>query len=355
MMRRKVLQGLFFLGRLVSPFYSCLMVIRTRLYRKGVVRSVRLPVPVVCVGNLTMGGTGKTPMVQHVAGLLAKKMKPAVLSRGYGGRSQGKVAVVSAGKAVLLGPREAGDEPFLLASSLPGVPVLCGPRRSETGRYAVDHGLADVLILDDGFQHLALQRDLDIVLFHAPSPLGNGWVFPGGELREPFSGLGRADCFVLTGMTSEVRSQVDSFCTQLRRAFPVTPLYEAEYQPTVLTDRQGEVYPFEKLLGLPLFLFCGIAQPEAFVKMAAGLFDVRGSQVFRDHHPYLQEELDLLNEMALSAGCRALLVTEKDLVKLGSLHSKLPLFAVRISLVLDKDFDAFVLGRIASVRRDELR
>lgn len=349
MISRQLLDSLFFLGRLLSPFYRCLMAVRAALYRQGLLPSVKLGVPVICVGNLTMGGTGKTPMVKHLAGLLAtRQLQPAVLSRGYGGRLQAGVNVVSDGEQVLLSAREAGDEPVLLARALPGVPVLCGARRSVTGRYAVDRGLAKVLIMDDGFQHLALRRDLDIVLFHAPRPLGNGRVFPAGEMRESLAALRRADCFVLTGGSRGLAHQTEPFRAQLQTAFPSTPLFEAFYQPTALLDGQGGLQPLAKLRGTPLFAFCGIAQPEAFLRLAAPLFDIQGSQVFTDHHQYCQADLDALGAKAKAAGCRALLVTEKDLVKLENLHPCLPLWALKIALVVDRDFDRFVLGQVAA-------
>jgi len=198
------LAGIFKLGRPLSPLYSCLMANRSTFYRKGYFTQHRLEVPVISVGNLVMGGTGKTPLVQYIADLLVcHNRKPAVLSRGYKGTSQLPVNIVSNGKEILMNAVEAGDEPRLLADTLPGVAVLTGKKRFLTGRYAIDNLVIDTVILDDGFQHLAVQRDLDLVLFSVHKLLGNGRVLPGGELREPISSLHRADAFIITGVSEK--------------------------------------------------------------------------------------------------------------------------------------------------------
>ena len=172
---KKLRNFLFLLGLPFSPFYSAVMVFRSFLYRKGFFKSHRLPVPVVSVGNLTMGGTGKTPLVMYLANSFkGMDRKPAIVSRGYGGSANGPVNVVSDGRKVLLGPDAAGDEPRLLAESLPGVPVLTGPKRAAVGRFAVERFQPDILILDDGFQHMSVCRDLDIVLINGRSLLGDG-------------------------------------------------------------------------------------------------------------------------------------------------------------------------------------
>ena len=175
----------FMLGRPLAPLYSLAMLARAQGYRRGLFASHKMPVPVISVGNLLMGGTGKTPLVQYLAQLLQNEgWKPAIISRGYGGRAKDRVNVVSNGQQVLLDAVQAGDEPLLLAESLPGVPVLTGIVRHLPAREAIAMG-ADVLVLDDGFQHLAVQRDVNLVLFNADRLAGNSRVFPGGELREP--------------------------------------------------------------------------------------------------------------------------------------------------------------------------
>ena len=196
-----------------SPLYQGVIAARNGLYDRGLLRQEKLPCPVVSVGNLTVGGTGKTPTVILLANLLKREgRRPAVLSRGYGGQAKVPVTVVSDGSGILSHWRETGDEPILIARAAPGVPVLTGPRRLLTGRAAIERFGADCLILDDAFQHRALARDLDIVLIDAASPFGNGRLLPAGPLREPRTSLLRAHMLIRTGedaKTPEPISQPD--------------------------------------------------------------------------------------------------------------------------------------------------
>ncbi|MBU1715214.1 MAG: tetraacyldisaccharide 4'-kinase [Proteobacteria bacterium] len=210
----------------MAPLYSAVMRLRAFCYRVGIFSRYQLPVPVVSIGNLTMGGTGKTPMVIHVAKLLQNQNnKVVILSRGYGGKATGQVNIVSDGVEILLDAATAGDEPRLLADTLSGVPVLTGAKRTVTGRYAVENFGPGVVLLDDGFQHMAIARDLDLVLFSAATLLGNGWVFPGGELREPQSALGRAHCFIITGVDDNNRPAALAFKKYLADRFSGKPVF----------------------------------------------------------------------------------------------------------------------------------
>jgi tetraacyldisaccharide 4'-kinase len=171
---------------------------------------------VVSIGNLTLGGTGKTPLTMWVARWYQQQgVRVAVLSRGYGARPAARCRVVSSGHGPLLAWQEAGDEPYLLACALPGVPVLIGKDRYGTGRYACEQFGAQVVILDDGFQHHALQRDLDIVLIDASNPFGSGTLFPRGILREPLRALRRAHAIVLTRVEL-AGAQLPVLCQQIR-------------------------------------------------------------------------------------------------------------------------------------------
>ena len=185
---------------------------RSNLYRRGFFKQHKLEVPVISVGNLVLGGTGKTPLVLYIAQFLLKQNKrPAILSRGYKGTASGIINIVSDNNHILLDAASAGDEPRLLAEKLPGTPIIIGRKRSITGRFALDSYDIDHIILDDGFQHLALKRDLDLVLFSAGKLLGNGRVLPGGELREPLSALKRADAFIVTGIHAPGNEKIEGF------------------------------------------------------------------------------------------------------------------------------------------------
>ncbi len=172
--------ALFFWGRPFSPLYGFVMKLREQLYKKGILRSYNFPVPVISVGNLVLGGTGKTPTVMQIAQLLKNHgYRPGIVSRGYGGKAKDAVNIVSNFDRVLLPPKAAGDEPYLLASKLPGIPVITGKKRAHPCNYAITELGCDCLVLDDGFQHIAVQRDIDIVLFNATDLAGNSRIFPG--------------------------------------------------------------------------------------------------------------------------------------------------------------------------------
>ncbi|MFZ5767002.1 MAG: tetraacyldisaccharide 4'-kinase [Thermodesulfobacteriota bacterium] len=343
------LQMLFAVGRPLSPLYGLAMALRAWAYGKGLLPRQRLSVPVISVGNLTLGGTGKTPMTIHLARLLADRA-PVIVSRGYDGRAKEKVNVVSDGVSLLLDARSAGDEPYYMAENLPGVPVLTSRKRSEGGRWAVERLGARSVILDDGFQHLPLARDVDLVLFGVESFLGNNRIFPGGDMREPLTALARAHAFILTGVNDANRQRFAAISRALTKKFPGIPIFSAEYRPLSLINVQGEELSLAQAREMTYFAFCGLAQPASFVRSLeqAGL-RTRGFQAFRDHCRYLAPELEFLKKQLAGFSGDGLITTEKDLVKLREAQLPLPLYALRMELRPEADFDAFVLARLATV------
>ncbi|MGI6655359.1 MAG: tetraacyldisaccharide 4'-kinase [Desulfobulbus sp.] len=338
------------LGRPFAPFYSLAMRLREHLYRRGVFRTHRLGVPVISVGNLTMGGTGKTPMVQYLARLLQRYgHHPAVISRGYGGASRQPVNLVSDGTTLLLNAHEAGDEPRLLAETLPGVPVLTGVVRHMPARRALEMG-ADVLVLDDGFQHMAVARDVNLALFNADHLAGNSRVFPGGELREPVAALRRATAFVLTGVREDNRERAGRFGELLCSRFPGIPVELTGFVPDGLVqlspDGMLEETDPSLLSRQGWFAFCGIAHPERFRRTleSAGI-NVVGMESLDDHQRYTEAVIERLAAHAQRAGAEGLLTTEKDLVKLGEHRAalSLPVAALRMRVSADPSFDDLVL------------
>jgi len=332
----------------LSPIYALAMHFRAAAYRSGAFKSQRLPVPVISVGNLTLGGTGKTPMVLHIARLLdSHGRKPAVVSRGYGGASLDEVNVVSDGKTLLLPADLVGDEPRLLAENLPGVPVLTGPKRYPVARQAVEQLGVDCIILDDGFQHLALQRDHDVVLFNANALLGNGRVFPGGPLREPFTALRRARVFVITGVDDDNRSSVAGFSSFLAQQFDIVPIFTAGYGVLGLHERTIDgLVPVSSQGVEPCFAFCGLANPESFRRtLARERMAIVGFKAFRDHHAYSARDMAELEKLAIAAGARSLITTEKDMVKLDPDSGiTLPIYCLKVGLLLDEKFDRYILS-----------
>lgn len=345
----------FALGRPFSPLYSWAMRLREAGYRRGFFRSYRFEVPVVSVGNLTLGGTGKTPVVQYLARILQQNgFNPAIISRGYGGASNKAVNIVSDGVVLLLDAKEAGDEPRLLAETLPGIPVLTGlVRRLPAGR-AIEMG-ANVLVLDDGFQHLPVIRDVNLALFNTDCLAGNSRVFPGGDLREPVTALRRATGFVLTGVHTANGERAHRFGDLLQTKFPGIPVFYAGYQVESLVSVQASglrvpISP-ETLAGQKGFGFCGIARPESFRKTVGeyGL-ELAGFLALADHQGYPGSTVNRLISKAQSVEADFLLTTEKDLVKLSALagHLPLPLYGLRMKVAADTALDEVILRAVGS-------
>ncbi len=338
----KRLQLLFYFGRPFSSLYGLIMKIREKMYIKGLFRQNSLPVPVMSVGNLVLGGTGKTPTVRHLANLLLKQgYHPAIISRGYGGKSRLKVNVVSDGHTLYLAPDQAGDEPYMLAEALPGVPVLTGARRLLPCRQAVENYNVDVLILDDGFQHLAIKRDIDIVLFDGTDLAGNKRIFPGGPLREPVSALHRCHAFMITGINEKNKAQAEQFGDYLKIQFKSKPVYFASLGSLSLRcpdNHNAGVYPEG-----PFFAFCGIANPSRFQDSLHSMsIQQSGFLTLPDHVRYNQAMMADICTQAVASGAKRLVTTQKDFVKIQSFDSTLPRHVVEIGFQMESDFDLFV-------------
>ena len=327
----------FAILKLISFVYLLGHHFRLWAYRWGVFPSRKLDCRVISVGNLTLGGTGKTPFVMMIAETLrGNGLKPAILSRGYGGKSNNPVNVVCDGKQTLLAPEWVGDEAVMMAEKLKNVPVITGPDRYQTGRYALEHFDIDTLVLDDGFQHLALDRDLDILLFDHFRPLGNGHLFPAGELREPAGETRRADMVCFThysggaiNFVSRFLGSVPQLKTHLRLDF-------------IIRMDNEEVLDAEILKNEPVAAFCGIAKPEGFRQI------LRDSQIqpkffksFPDHHPYTLQDIKELEARAIKEGAKFILLPEKDAVKLKDMKFTLPFFKVVIELEILEGRETF--------------
>ncbi len=342
----KILDLFFLFGRPFGPVYSALMKSREKLYHRGIFRGYSLPVPVIAVGNLVLGGTGKTPTVQHIASLLLRNgYHPAIVSRGYRGQARESVNVVSDGNHIFLSPQLAGDEPHMLAQSLPGVAVLTGAQRIFSCRHAIDQLHADVVILDDGFQHLNVKRDIDIVLFDSTALAGNSRVFPGGPLREPISALKRCNAFLLTGKTATNRERTQRFATLLQERFPDRPVFLSSFDAYELQGPNGLIAK-EGIHG-NFFGFCGIANPARFEESLVGLgIQLKGFKALKDHTPYSQALVSQLCEKATACGAEKVITTEKDFVKLQSYNASLPLYILKVRHKMESDFDLFLLEKL---------
>jgi len=306
--------------RPLSPwqlFYGAAHRLRRSWYAS---RAARLPLPVISVGNLHWGGTGKTPMVAAVARRLADQGKRvAILSRGYGRRGTG-IHVVSAGHGPMLGPRLAGDEPVALAAELPGVAIVVGNDRYLAGLHAIER-LAerpDCFVLDDGFSHVRLERDLDILILPAHDPFGGGRLLPYGRLREPLSSVRHATAVVLSGAGEPgPDSHGVRRGEQLAEALAPFGFRGPGFSSrTIALDVQTQRHrPLP--VGAAVFLVSGIANPERFVESVAALpLEVVGAHAFGDHHEYRDRDVASVQDLARSSGAEWILTTTKDYVKL---------------------------------------
>ncbi len=322
--------------RPASHVYGGVMAIRKALFTHGLATVRRLPVPVVSVGNLVVGGSGKTPFVEMLARRLQERgHQVAILLRGYRGGSR-QPAIICDGRRLLVAPPAAADEAYLLGRRLRGVSVLTGADRYQVGQLALKHLGPGILLLDDGFQHLGLHRDLDIVLIESGNPFGYGRLLPSGLLREPPEALARADLVVITH--ADLGLDLDATRRSIRRCAPTAPIALAVHRPLSVIGRDGTELPAQSLSGQRLMAFSGIANPRTFDATLARLGAVvLDHHVFPDHHVYSSADLEALSAAADKAGAAMMVTTEKDMIKLSGLESgasRLPLHALSVALEL---------------------
>ena len=303
----------------VSLPYGIGVALRNIAYGRGWTKTHAAGVPVISVGNLTLGGTGKTPCVEWLANWCrARDLRVAILSRGYGAEA---------------GPN---DEALVLEQNCPDVPHLQGADRAALAQVAVEELESEILILDDGFQHRRLGRDLDIVLVDATCPWGHGWLFPRGLLREPASSLGRADVVMLTRCDMTSPEALSRLHEEVRRHAPGTPLVESEHRPTAWVNGDREL-PIGSFAGRPVAAFCGLGNPDAFRRTLRSLgAEPIAWRTYPDHHAYSAADVDDLRRWASALPADAVIATtQKDLVKvrLDRLGDR-ELWALRISLHL---------------------
>ena len=322
----------------ISSVYGLGVRARLFLYESGFLRGSRLPCKVVSVGNITLGGTGKTPAAEYIARLLKEEgMDVVLLSRGYGGRMRGKFGMVSDGNRLLLSLGEAGDEPYMLAQRLEGIPIIVGRRRDLSGRYAFDHLHPHVAILDDGFQHLAVKRDVDILLVDSQTGFGNGYLFPRGPLREPVAQMSRAHFFIMTKI--EDLDACGELEERIRSHKRDAIIFHSTYSPDYLIDlKRGNRVPLGYLKGRPIAALSGIANPAYFRR----LLELAGAKVeeeiiLPDHHVYSRRDIPTIQRAMHKAEC--IVTTEKDATKLGDMgEGNFPIMSLGINLkIMEED------------------
>ena len=319
----------------LTPIYRWGVGSRNRRFDRGIAnqdRSVikKATIPVISVGNLTTGGTGKTPLVIWITKLLRQSGRRVVLiSRGYGAQAQ-ENAENSIGR---------NDEALEMEDRLPGVPHLQDPDRFRMSQIAVQEHGSEIIVLDDGFQHRQLHRDLDIALIDATNPFGYDRLLPRGLLREPEASLSRADFVILTRVDLVSNSDRDAIFKRIAKHAPEIPIATTKTEFTHLLQTDGTQQPISSISDQPVFVFCGIGNPENFSSSLREInLQICGQESFPDHHQFTGEDLESLAAKANQAGAGALLCTHKDLVKVGTKRiGSLPVYAIVIDV-------AFVSG-----------
>jgi len=321
-------------------FYGSVHGLRRAWYRR---RAAQLPRPVVSVGNLHWGGSGKTPLTAALAAHLRDRgLFVAILSRGYGSHGEG-VRLVSRGEGPLLGPGLAGDEPVLLAGLLPGVAVVVCPDRHHAGLHALQRlePAPDLFLLDDGFSHLRLYRDLDILTFPSSDPFAGGRLPPGGHLREPLASTRRAHAAVLTGQCDPEEGKALALALA-PHGFSgpgfIAPTHVEEPLPQPPSD---PLPPGGRVL-----LVSAIARPESFFGAVREMgFEITGHLTFRDHHRYPEESLEAITTAFHESGAVAVLTTSKDRVKLQG-RLELPMAELPIRAEPEESFFRWLDGEV---------
>src|SRR2546421_3216710 len=339
-------------GIILAPLgalYSAVTAARRALYKTGALKVHKINAPVISIGNITTGGTGKTPLVEWVARAVAREgRRVSILTRGYARKDARERVVVSDGEHIFANALEGGDEPRLLAEALRGVAsIISDADRASAARYAIENFKSDVFILDDGFQHLRIARDLDIVTVDATNPWGGGRLLPMGRLREPLRELRRANLIILT--RSEQAQDVDSLRKQTERLSGGRPIILSRTRTRLLrpldtTPERSTTESSTHRSSLithrsPSFAaFCAIGNPSAFFKhIQSNGYTLKLTRSFPDHHVYTQRDVDEIVSEAKQAGAEALMTTVKDAVKLHSLRFDLPCYVLEIELEFDDE------------------
>lgn len=331
----------------LSWLYGTVIWIRNYCFTAGIFKQKRLPCTVISVGNIVVGGTGKTPAVAAIAKLLQNQgFQVTILLRGYKRRSGEKMTVVSDGENRLCSREESGDEADMLARQLSKIPIIVGKRRYLTGKAALDRFKSDIVILDDGFQHRQLARDIDILTIDATQPYGTGRLLPIGTLREPITAIQRADIILLT-RTDVVSTDIANLKAELNQLAPNTLILESVHQPTSLywlnQSDEHRTMSIKSLTGKRLLAVCGIGNPDAFVTtLEKSNPEVVELLAFPDHHVYTESDLQQIQQRLKGCDAEWVVTTQKDEQKLASLSTELPIVVLAIELVIT-DGDAVLI------------
>ena len=359
LMRRRHAEGLglrIVMGLLhsFSLVYRQLVNLKLWGYETGIFKRKRLGCYVISLGNITVGGTGKTPTAQYLAATIRDMgRRVVILNRGYRAKWRGDVGIVSDGQKLYMDATEAGDEAFMLAKHLPEVPVLIGAERALTGQYAIEHFGAEVAILDDGYQHWQLARDMDILLIDAVNVFGNGYMLPRGTLREPVSHIERAGVCLLTKVDQAVGVSREHIKNTIRKYNEKALIVESIHRPRRFVelkdwhrDIAGEGVDIKALAGKRVMAISAIGNPMSFEQTLCDIgARIAESLRFPDHHEYTTKELQDVLDQAVSLGAEAIVFTEKDAVKIPltiiEAKAPIPMFVICVEVTFQEGAEPF--------------
>lgn len=304
-----------------SWLYGAAASLRRKLYTENILKPKRLPCPTISIGNITTGGTGKTPLTIYIATLLKEAgLSPLIISRGYKGSASSKGGIVSDGRNILMDAGRSGDEPLLMAERLAGVPVAVGRDRYKIATSAIQQFSPDVILLDDGFQHFQLARDIDIVLLNNARPLGNNRLLPAGPLRELPAAIKKADVIVFT----RADNPAGPHPATLEEHISGKPRFEACHLPLITewiseenaSNTNGRLPGTDALANRRAYVFCGLADNQSFLDSVRRLApDIAGHRFFPDHHAYNSGDLSAISRAAREKRANIIITSRKDYVK----------------------------------------
>lgn len=314
--------------------YGCTIWVRNQFYNLGWIKTISFDKPVISVGNITSGGTGKTPLVIYLAQLLLKNgKKPGIISRGYGRKSQG-MQIVHDGKKLLSNPETIGDEPYLMARVLEKVPVVVCENRIRGIRQLLDYYSVNVIIMDDSFQHRKVNRDLDILTVSSNDETIDYRLLPWGNLREPIKNIKRANCVIYTKTENHKTPAIHSKFQPFLKTNPIN----SSLLPTLMkynTTNYQKSQPPDK----PIFAFCGIAEPNSFINtVEQSSLKVKGRKFFQDHQEYTEAVIQKLSEQIRAISISHVVTTEKDMVKLPeSFLEEFEVYIIKVDVVFENE------------------
>ena len=319
------------ISSLISFVYRGLIALRIFFYEIQIFSTRSLKCKIISIGNITVGGSGKTPTVEYLSKVLQSKgLKVGIISRGYKRKSKSTI-VVTDGKEKPESWEHVGDEPFLLAHKLKNIPVVVGSSRYEAGLIMIEKFQPDVILLDDGFQHLSLNRDLDIVLVNSKDIRSDHKLIPSGRLREPISNLDRADIIIITKSnihkpSNYLRNKIENFNRPI--------IYNEIQIEDLLQYKNNEINKLEKIANKKVYLFSALGDNESFKKIMDNTdAEIVGHSKYLDHHHYTLDDLKDIEQKAIKCNAEFLITTEKDLVKINPQYNKIDIYAVRIKML----------------------